>query len=138
MLPVLLLAACGGGAAGAELPTADFHFFASTRAEPLRTTDAVTGDATLEGGILINRIRWSGTVWTMNQLGGAWADWVVGRGSWQLRINVGPSQEYDTRISSRSGVGGGFIRWNPSAADRVILNTIDPGDRVRIRIQPVT
>ena len=57
--------------------TVDFTWFAASRAEPLRTSDAVTGDAAIADDITINRLRWSGSQVLLNRQGaGAMSGWV--------------------------------------------------------------
>ena len=123
------------GDGGVAWDGADFTWSANTRSEPLRTVDSVVGDADLDGGITINRVRWSGGVLTFNQTGGLWPTWIPGRGAWRFIVTVGTTDVVLT-VSSRGGNGNGFIRWNLNAAQQAVLNGIDPGDEVRLQVKP--
>ena len=130
------LALASGGSAPSGVDTADFTFNTYTNAEPLRQTDNPVGDITLEGGITINRIRWDGATFTINRSGaGKWSDWVVGRGTWSVIMSFG-ANVVTLAVSGRSGVGGGFIRWNPSAAQQAQIDSLSPTDMVRMQVQP--
>ena len=134
MLDLLVLAS--GGSAPSGVDTADFTFNANTNAEPLRTTDNPVGDVTLEGNIHINRVRWNGDTFALNRSGdGKWSDWVVGRGAWSVIMSFG-ANVVTLAISDRSGVGNGFIRWTPAAAEQAQLDSLSPADMVRIQVQP--
>ena len=130
------LALASGGSAPSGVDTADFHFTAWGRSEPLRPIDSTVGDADLDGGIEITRIRWDRTTLTLNRTGaGQWRDWAVGRGGWSVILSWA-STVVTLLVSERSGAGGGFIKWNPSAADVTKLDTISAGVEIRIQVQP--
>ena len=134
MLPLLLLAACCGGGGGPD--TVYFRWSANTRAEPLRASDVVVGDASLADDISITRFRWSGSQVLLNRTGaGALSTWITNHGAWKLTITVDGVDVLFT-VGFNAGSGNGFLRLNTTTAQRAILNAIDPGSAMRLRIEP--
>ena len=130
----LLMMDGGSGALGAD--TVYFRWSANTRAEPLRATDAVVGDASLADDLRITRFRWSGSQVLLNRSGaGALSGWVADHGTWTLTITV-DGDDVTFTVGTNAGVGNGFLRLNTTTAQRAILNGIDPGTAMRLRIEP--
>ena len=134
LIPLLLLAACCGGGGGAD--TVYFRWSANSRSEPLRTSDVPVGDALLADDLRINRFRWSGSQITLNRAGtGGLSGWVADHGTWTLTITV-DGDDVTFTVGTNGGVGNGFLRLNTTTAQRAILNGIDPGSAMRLRIEP--
>ena len=142
---LLLLAACSGGVGGGVPPTptpptptpaaADFTFAADSTAQPLPVGGTVTGDAEVEAGLTINRVRWASGVLRFNRAGaGSFSTWGGANPSATFTVEVDGSSV--VRAVGDAILANGQIRWNiTAAADVAVLDGIDPGDEVRVVVR---
>ena len=94
------------------------------------------GDASLADDLTINRFRWNGSQVTLNRTGsGALSAWIADHGAWTLTITV-DGVNVAFVVGFNAGAGNGFVRINTTTAQRAILNAIDPGSAMRMRIEP--
>ena len=94
------------------------------------------GDLTVSPpGGTITRVWDRTSALTFNSATGSWMDWRAGPGATSVFVITTPYGEVVYRSTDQHSIGGGFISFTTSAADRTIFGQVLSGDEVRVVIR---